>query len=109
MWVADAGSPTGPAQAGKQVWIVKVVRREAVVSVVLAALQLDSDATCRLAPIPFCSRRYTVSLRRHKLNNPRAILLFRTLVPIHTLPPQTSVLSVLLHQEMSSFCHVDIW
>ena len=33
MWVADAGSTNTDGQAGKQVWVVKVVRREAVVGV----------------------------------------------------------------------------
>lgn len=31
MWVPDAGSTAGPGQNGKRVWVVKVVRREAVV------------------------------------------------------------------------------
>ena len=32
MWVPDAGSTAPPGQNGKRVWVVKVVRREAVVS-----------------------------------------------------------------------------
>lgn len=35
MWVPEAGSTAGPAQAGKRVWVVKVVRREAIVSYVV--------------------------------------------------------------------------
>jgi hypothetical protein len=35
MWVADAGSSVAPAQASKRMWVVKVVRREAVVSVIV--------------------------------------------------------------------------
>ena len=104
MWVPDAGSAAGPGQTGKRVWVVKVVRREAVVSVTLRSC---ASLTSRLARILSCSKRSMVSLRPPRRNRLLTLLLRAPRTPSH--PPPTSVLSVLHRLVTSCSFRADIW
>lgn len=52
MWVPEAGSTAPPGQNGKRVWVVKVVRREAVVSDIPDDMGYRVDLPDRCAHIP---------------------------------------------------------
>jgi hypothetical protein len=110
MWVPDAGS-TAQA-AGKRVWVIKVVRREAVVG--LAGGHV-TDAThanmSRSERTPSFSRKSTASPplllppRLPHLRPTRRLPRSKT----HTHPLRTSV-SFVSPQPVMSFCfHADIW
>lgn len=77
MWVADNSASTAavdeqapaPAAAGKRVWVVKVVRREAIVSRLLPDLPLGlrvGAARCQLVRMVFPDRTVTSSYTRKK-------------------------------------------
>jgi hypothetical protein len=112
--VPEPGSQAGPGQAGKRVWVVRVVRREAVVRHLTPALLLRlvnavPANSIRSGRTRSSSRRFTVSRRRP----------LRPIPKRHTLPPadkmtltprrRTSALSVSLRRGMWSFSRVAIW
>ena len=104
MWSPD-NSSANPIGLAKQIWVVKVVRREALVSITSHCLA--PLTSCRLAPTHSSSRRSTVSLRPTSSPNPLRTLQHAS--PTHTARHQTNVSSVSLHLEMSSCFHVVIW
>jgi len=108
MWIPDAGSNVSQGGAGgKRVWVVKVVRREAVVSRPSVS---KSKTDIRLARIPSCLRRSTV-YRPHQPVKARHPPHTHPLeeMPIHTAQPLTSVSSVSPLHETSSSSHADTW
>jgi hypothetical protein len=110
MWIPDAGSTVSQGGAGgKRVWVVKVVRREAIVSLPHHHLFM-LETNFRSARIRSCSKKFTVY---HPLRPAKAILPPPTPqleeMPIHTARPRTSVLSALPPHETLSYSPVDTW
>lgn len=95
MWVPDAGSSTNAAQGtGKRVWVIKVVRREAVVSLTLR-LSVGSLLTClRSAHTRSSSRRFTGCLPLQLVRAMRLPRTRRPQRPTRTRRRPTSALSV---------------
>jgi len=111
MWIPDAGSNIAQSGAGgKRVWVVKVVRREAVVSHHLHYNRGGNITDIlRLALTHSCSKRFTVF---HPLRLVKETRILPThplaVMPTPTLRHPMNVSSVSLPPEMSSFFRADI-
>jgi hypothetical protein len=100
-WVPEPGSTAGPGQAGKQVWVIRVVRREAVVRKTVHS-SVFSLTWVRLERTSSCSRRFMVSPPRPQRRAHRPVTRPHQDRTTHTPRPRMSASSASLRPETSS-------